>query len=390
MNSGWKIALFLTGILFQAFFAGSETAFIYVSMHEASAGVKKWKSNMKTLLSTTLVGVNLSMVLSSTIAAGYFIGLLGKQRGGFVSIIVVSLIVLAFGEIIPKSIALRHSHLFSSFAALPLRFFSIIFFPAIFIFNNIASPLAMFIGLYFPQKQKLSPEDILILSTSDNDDYSEPKRDLLQEIFQFEKLRLHDVMTPTTRLPALSGEETTSVAREIMGDSNIAVISSEKHRFRGFVLRYGKLSQLEDNAPIKTAIKAEPVLPITQTAGIAISNLARYDTEVALVADESGNIEGVVSLASLFEHFGEKEVKTDDTSKEFILDSEMLIRDFQERIGQSIPSSRHYQTIGGMIIEKLGRIPQAGESIKKGNWSFTVLSSTKRKIDKIKAQRIES
>ncbi|MFP4459274.1 MAG: CNNM domain-containing protein [Candidatus Zixiibacteriota bacterium] len=390
-----KIIIFFLGLLGQAFFAGSETAFIYVSAGDASPFVKKLKKNMHMLLATTLFGVNISMVLASTVAADIFIEIFGEHIGGIISIFSVSIMVLMFGEIMPKSLALRNSGGFSALSAVPLRIVSIVFYPIIFMFNKISHPIAKFLGLYIPKKQSFTHNDILHFAKAEATGLSDEKRDVLVNILEFESIKLHEIMKPASSFPQLRKSDTAEKAREKMDKlhRNIALVSEDGLQYEGYVLRRGGLSMLRPDDTIAPIVLKEPVLPITQTAGSAISHLSRSMSESALVSDESGKIEGLITLNTLYNLLGEapsNEMKLQENIQdEFEIKSEMLIGELEQKIQREISTSRHYQSVGGMLIENFGHMPYPGESLIKNGWRFIVMTSTRRKIGKVLVKKLD-
>ncbi len=381
-----EILTIVISLMGAAFFAGSETAFVYTDGKGASKGSSWWKSRMQRLLATTLVGTNISIILLSITASRVMHGFFGP-KGAVLSVLIVSFVSLIFCEVVPKSLGLQFSTQFSNFSALPLMFFYRLFWPIIWFVESAARPLSHFFGLYFPTEGGLTDEDILHFVSSKGTDLPENKRKALAQVLLLENTPVYELMSPIAQLPMIEEDTPVEQVKKIMkeGRRNIAIVLGEDDMEKGFVQR----NDIEMEGRVIT--RTSPVFPMTKPAGEVISDLSRQNLSAALIVDEQGSFAGIVTMRSLFsEMTGERAISPTTLRKEITVSAQIHIRHLSQALGIKLTRSRHYQTLGGLLTEEFGRIPKAGESIDLSGFRFTVLSATPTHLRLIRIDRIPS
>ena len=150
---------------------------------------------------------------------------------------------------------------------------------------------------------------------------------------------------------------------------------------------------------LESIVRKEPVFPMTMSAGQAISQLSKISLELnnssqtsALISDETGDFVGLITLSQLYRELIRNHPENITVKRDFITSIEFQaqtsIREIEEKLSIDLPSSRHYQTIGGFITETLGKIPETKEFVDFENWRFIVVSGNNKKISKILAKKI--
>jgi len=215
------LALFLEG-----FFSGTETALISSNlmrlMHLKENGKRQAKVACRLLkrpdrlLATTLVGTNLSVVLSSSLATFLFVQLF-KDKGPLIATVVMTPLVLVAGEIIPKALARQHANKMVLMAAFPLNLFQKILAPAVELVSFISKSIIRLLGVKGPQKNPFITKDeikILIAEIAKEGVLEEQEEEVIQKIFEFTLTKTGDVMTPLNRVTAIDYAETVEQIKE--------------------------------------------------------------------------------------------------------------------------------------------------------------------------------
>lgn len=394
------IILFIL-VALSAYFSASETAFSSASKTKLKALAEegrngaslacKLSNQYDQLISTILIGNNIVNIAAAAIATMIFVQRFGEELGATLSTVFMTVVILIFGEISPKSIAKDCAETFSILSAPVLQFLTWILAPVNFLFSCWKKCLSKI--LHLDNGTKMSQTELLLLvdEVQQGGSINKNEGELLRNAIEFSELEAKDILTPRVKLDALPVTATkeefaqlfyeTKYSRLLVYEENIDHIVGVIHQ-KNF---YNKTGITEKS--IKEIIT--PVLFVL--AGEKISALMRKlqqkQVQVAVVLDEFGGTYGIVTMEDVLEELvGDIWDEHDDVEEMFEkvgeniykVDASVHLSEFGEFFNIKIPSEM--VLLNGWIQEMFNKIPDKGESFAYENLSLKVLSTSKRKV----------
>ena len=398
MNEIWlQIALILVLIVMNALFAGSEIALVSLRegqikrLEEGShpqQALARLARDPNQFLSSIQIGITLAGFLASATAAVTLARpLIGPLEGVFgdaarpVAIVIVTLIIsyltLVFGELAPKRIALQRVVGWGTFAARPLVFLGKVTRPFVWVLSKSTdATVRLFGGNPSAQREEIGEEELRDMVTS-GVGFPRLQRDILSGAFEIKDRRLREIVVPRTEMFFLkasdhvdeaiarlleSGHSRAPVTREDIDDVVGIVHLRDLIGAVGAVGEYAReLFTLPETVPVMNALR----------------EMQRRRQQMAVVIDEHGGVDGVITIEDLLEELvGEiyDEFDRDVTSIERAGDGSVLVaggfpvHDLED-IGIDLPRG-DYTTVAGVLLEALGHVPDAGESADVGDYSL--------------------
>ena len=389
-----QIIIIAVCILLSAYFSATETAFSSLNKTKiktlAEKGVKravltnKLCDNYDKLISTILVGNNIVNIAAASLGTLLFATLCNNpDTGATVSTVVITLVVLIFGEITPKSIAKDCPEKFAMFSAPFINVLIIILTPVNFVFSYWKKLVAKMLRL--ESDNKMSQEELLMLVEEVEQEGSIDKNEsiLLRNAIEFAEQEAEDILTHRVDLEAVPADAEkeeiadlfaqTKLSRILVYDDNIDNIIGVIHH-KDFYTSTGITDR-----PIKDIIS--PIIYVLKTEKISslLKHLQKAKTHIAVVLDEYGGTYGIVTLEDILEELvGEIWDEHDEVVEEysqvnsdtFSVDCSVELDDFCERFDQKIDSEM--VSLGGWVSEKLGKVPEKGDKFSYGNMEITV------------------
>ena len=412
MDTSDVIRLVLLGlaVLLSAFFAGSEAAFLSVQRSRLAAlildkvkgaeRVEKLASNPEKLLPTVLTGNNLVNVaaaaLGTTLAGSY----LSPNWAVGVSVGAVTVLLLLFGEILPKVIATKNAEGLALILVRPLQAAQILFFPIVWVLEIYSRMVGRIFGL--SGSRLVSEREIraLIDVAEIEGGVEKGEAALLEKVFHFGDLRVGDVMTPRTEIIFVELSATlqdflpiyarTTYTRFPVFDGdreNIVGILSVKDLLEA--VAQGTI-QLHDS--VTTPLRPAHFVPETKPVDELFDELREVGQHMAITVNEHGGVAGVVTLMQLLEVIvGPVGEEGEPIEEEFVAVGQsqfdvlaaMSILEANENLDIDLPEG-DYQTLAGFVLEQLGHIPQEGESFRYGEIELEV-----KEMQAVKVHRVE-
>jgi len=412
MDTSDVIRLVLLGltVLLSAFFAGSEAAFLSIQRSRLAAlildkvkgaeRVEKLASNPEKLLPTVLTGNNLVNVaaaaLGTTLAGSY----LSPNWAVGVSVGAVTVLLLLFGEILPKVIATKNAEGLALILVRPLQAAQILFFPIVWVLEIYSRMVGRIFGL--SGSRLVSEREIraLIDVAEIEGGVEKGEAALLEKVFHFGDLRVGDVMTPRTEIIFVELSATlqdflpiyarTTYTRFPVFDGdreNIVGILSVKDLLEA--VAQGTI-QLHDS--VATALRPAHFVPETKPVDELFDELREVGQHMAITVNEHGGVAGVVTLMQLLEVIvGPVGEEGEPIEEEFVAVGQsqfdvlaaMSILEANENLDIDLPEG-DYQTLAGFVLEQLGHIPQEGESFRYGEIQLEV-----KEMQAVKIHRVE-
>ncbi len=395
-----QLIIMLILLFLSAFFSSAETSLFSISrskaIHLAKSRDKsflllnKMKANPHTLLTTILIGNNIVNVGAASFATSIALKLFPHYAVG-VATGVMTLLILIFGEVFPKSIATRNNILIAKITIFPIFWMSIIFRPAIWFLNFIPKLTGK-----IKKTPSITEEELMtyVEVVEEEGEIKEEEKDLIHNVFEFDNTSASEIMTPRGDMFVIDADKEL-VLKDIVesGFSRIPVIQDEIDNIIGIIhikdifLRhaYG-----QNNISLKNIMKPPYFVPEYKKLDRLLSQFKKRKNHIAIVVDEHGGVSGLITLEDVIEELvGEIRDETDKEeqhivakkSSEWLVLGKSDIDEVNETIGMQIPESKDYDTFSGYILDHIGRIPEEKEAIQIG--SFNII------IKKMDGNRIE-
>lgn len=396
--------IILLSFFLSAFFSGAETALISVHKIRLKNWTRKRGQTAKiaaeflarpeVALSTVLVGNNVMNVTFASFTSAY----LEHHFPKGIVLAMSTLFILVFAEAIPKALTREHSTSVAQRILIPVKAWHFIFYPLIFITSSIANfltnlthgdPLAR--NLLFSRKELLA-----FMAEGEKEGNIEPdKRELVSAIFAFSEAPVREAMIPRTEIAAAEKGATVSDIMNLViekGFSRIPVYEESLDNIVGFVNVLDVMAGRDPTSVIDGLIRPIMYVPESKKCDELLLELRRQKGHIAVVIDEYGGTAGLVTVEDLLEEvvgdiydeFDKHERtywKIGDRS--YIINARMEIDDINETLKLDLPEGE-YETLGGFILQRMGRIPKDGEELVENDIRFIVAKANSMKIEKVK------
>ena len=409
----WMILL----LLIKGFFSGSEIAVVNsdkIKLHAmANQGHKGAKAVLKqfrtpdVLLGTTLVGTNIATVALTTLGTLVMIHLFGGM-GDLVAFLIYTPLFLIFGEIVPKSIFQQKSDTIAPVAIYPLRIFSFLFYPVIFVFSRIARLTARLFGAgkteqhVFMTREQMRAVVEMAERASNVSAFDQGR---IRQVIRFSETSVGEVMVPVAEMTAINLNKSTRRAIALVrkrGYSRLPVYTGNISNIRGIITltTWDLMDQELPNRPLDELIQPALYVSPYQTIDELLPILRKRSDHMAIVVDEFGSAVGMITMEDILEEVvGEIDVGYDfdeylprrkrifEMLEEdvYLMDSRLPIWEANDILGIRLPA-KEFHTLGGLVMARLRRIPEKGESIVESGYRFTVEEASERVISKLRVE----
>lgn len=402
------IIIMVICLLSSAYFSATETAFSCANKTRLRALAEKGNKKAELaaslaekydrLISTILIGNNIVNILLASVATLLFVEELKLPSGAAVSTAVVTVAVLIFGEITPKSIANDFPEKFAMFSAPFIRIFIWVFLPLNFIF----SLWKRLVGKLFKveQEDNLTQEEFLMMveEAEHDGDIDTDEGDLLRNAIEFSDLKAEDILTHRVDLEALPVDSAKKEIAQTFAETRFSRIPIYEDNIDNII---GVIHQKDfyvgsgiTTAPIKDIIS--PVLFVHQSerADDLLKKLQKEKSHMAVVVDEYGGTLGIVTMEDILEQLvGDIWDEHDEVVEEFkeldentfIIDCNMNLDDFCEEF--DIETESDSVSVGGWVAEQIGNIPNVNDSFAFENLVVTVTETDSHRASVIKVEK---
>ncbi len=396
-------------IILSGFFSGSETALMSISKvkvrHEMQKGVERAKTidrllkNPTKLLTTILVGNNVVNIAGSALATTLALDLFGSH-GPWIATVGMTVLVLLFGEVTPKSYAAQNPEKVSYWSAPYLLFLSMIFKPLVKILVKITNFIIRFIGGDPNKPQPFITEDEIIRVVNVGEEegvIEEIEKEMIHSIFEFDDTVVREVMIPRIDMVSIQINSPIEEAVDLIiqkGHSRIPVYSETIDDIVGVLYAKDLLKFLKEdfeNACIDKLMRPAYYVPDSKKVNQLLSELRSKKVHMAIVLDEYGGTAGIVTIEDLIEEivgdiqdeYDVEELDYDFTSEnELIVDARMPVDELNDLLNLSFPEE-DYDTIGGLVLGILGHVPTINESFEYDDMKISVSKMDGHRILKL-------
>ena len=401
-----EINLALIGIFFSILFSSSEIALIsasklqidvWIKQNYRLAGLTKYIIvNKSKFLTVSLIGTNLSNILSSSFFTVYFINLTKIYEINFsenLLFIPIALTILIFGEILPKTLIRDYSNIMLLFLSPLLYFFYLLFYPFVNIFNkiNVTTNKHIVDNKKELLKEKQEEFQHVFEHINDSVNIEKDQKDIISNIFDYRDQTVEKVMTKRINISAISSDSSLDeLAHKFIdsGHSKLPVFKKNLDNIEGVIYLYDLYSKPEDLVEI---LRTVLYVPYSKLIPDLMQMFKDTKHSIAIVLDDQGKTAGIITIEDVFEElFGDFEdefdyekiqsIKKSDGS--IITNAKISIVDFNLKYKNLIPKGT-YETIGGYIINKIGRIPKKNEHLFLDIGHVIIRKATSRRIEQI-------
>ncbi len=412
-----EIVIFCLCLLASGLLSGSETALTSMSklrikrlFNEEDDSFRKlepWLHEPNRFLITILVGNNFINILASVLAAHlsevYLESLGFSESVAFssaVAVAVTTFLLLVFGEILPKIFCKEHAVKVSLHAIGPLDFLSKIIHPVSIFFIFLSNAVLKIFGGNTIQEVPLLTEDDVktLIEVSEREGVLEPhETEMIASIIEFDERPVKEIMTPRVDFKAIPlNMPVSEVIEEAIkyGHSRIPVYENDLDHIVGilYVKDLLRVEFREKDIALDKIIRPAIYIPHTKKMDEVLKMFRLKRTHIAIVVDEYGTTDGLVTIEDLLEEIvgdiqdeydleePEYEIKDNQT---IMADAKIDLDDLARILEVEFPAA-DVETLGGFISQLIGRVPRKGEQVEYENLRFSILDSDERKISKVK------
>ena len=390
-----------------AFFSASETAFSSLNQirlksraedgDASAARVLAMAEKYDKLLSTILIGNNIVNIAAASIGTILFTRALGAERGATMSTIVLTIVVLIFGEVTPKSLAKEMPETVATAVSPVLSLLIVLFTPLNWLFTQWKKLLGHFV--HSSEEDTITEGELMtMVSEAENDgELTDRESELIRSAIEFDDVEVEEILTP--RVDVVAVEDNTSldeVAQTFAesGYSRLPVYHDTIDNIIGVVHEKDfYLARLKKETSLEELVK--PTLYTTGSTQISqlLRTLREQHHHLAVVVDEYGGTEGIITLEDILEElvgeiWDEHDEATEDFHKQsdgsWIVLGSASVDDLFETLGLPEDEDIDSNTVNGLVQEKTCHLPKVGDRFTLGSYDGVVTRTAKRRVTEVR------
>ncbi len=409
------ILIFIFFLVLSAFFSSAETALTGLNKDKidylSKKGVKKAKllkdliSKPSEFLSTILIGNTLVNAALASISTAIFSKFFEKDSYSLLySTILVTILILIFSEATPKSVAAIYSEKISFTYVYFIKFFKILFSPFVLILNWITNLFLKRVRIEQEQGPHIDEETLALWLKSHKIDIpSERRKELYHRFFSFFNKRVKDVMIPRHKVVSIEINSPLTKIVEIIEKnrfSRFPVYERKLDNIKGILLTKDLMSAYLNKRKliIREILKKPIYLPESAFIEFALNKMRKNRTHIAIVVDEFESFEGIITMEDIIEELTgeiddekdmEKEKNIIKTERGWIIEGETPLRELELEIPElNLSYNEDFSTLSGFVLDKMGKIPEEGDSFVFDGFHVEILKVKENRIEKVKLEKI--
>lgn len=409
MNTGILLAMVLL-VLFSAFFSGAETAFSSLNRVKLKTMMSEGRSNKRIertlelsenydmVLSTVLIGNNIVNIACTSLATLFFTGLLGDNSdlGATVSTVVMTVVVLIFGEVTPKTFAKEKAEKVAIVITPVIKFFVLIFTPLNFFFRGwkkLMNKIFKTGGVETITEEELKT---YVDEAHTGGEIDENESELIRSSIEFDDIDVSDILVPRVDVEAVDKYAPLNEIERVFNSTNFSrlpVYIDDIDNIVGVIHhRDFEAARKRNLKSLRTVLKPVPVVSPDTKISKLLRILQKNKTHLAVVIDEFGGTEGIVTLEDILEElvgeiWDEHDEVQNDIEKisdhEYLVQGGMSIDDFFEYFDIK-RKEMEISTVNGWIMQNTDKIPEVDDTFKSGKLTAVVLSVDGKRAEDIK------
>jgi putative hemolysin len=322
-----------------------------------------------------------------------------------VTVVMITFLTLVFGELVPKQLALRHPERVAVAVARPLSVVAIIAAPAVWLLGQATRLTLAAFGPAAEDRRAMSEEELkaMLVEGAETGVLETEERDMIERVLRLADKPVRAIMTPRTEIAWIdrtAPRPTIIAALRAAPHSRFVVCDGAIDNVTGIVQAKDILDRVLDGKDLSlaAALRQPIAIPDSVSALEALERLKTDPLGMAIVLDEYGSFEGMVTASDVLEaivgdaeEVGPKEGTPEQPNDTFELDGLTPIDEIKVRLHlPDLPSEGSYHTLGGLILALLQRPPRQGDAIVFGGWKFEVLLMDGRRVERVRLARDQS
>ncbi len=411
ISTGALVGVLVLLVVVSAFFSGSETGLISLNRYrlrhlsqEGNRGARRAQKLLDRpdrLIGLILLGNNFVNILASAIATIIGIRLFGAEAGVAIATMTLTVVILIFAEVTPKTLAALHPERLAFPAAIILTPLLRLFYPLVWVINGITATLLRIVGLSTEQdsSQALSREELRTVVSEAGAMIPQRHQKMLLSILDLEKVTVEDIMIPRNEIVGIDLEDDwDTILKQLTTTQHtrLPVFRGDIDNVEGFLHMRNFLSLHRDKAPqpedLERVVRAPYFIPEATPLNSQLLNFQRERRRIGFVVDEYGDIQGLVTLDDILEEIvGEFTTDPSTMIKEihpqedgtYLVDGSANIREVNRIMAWELPVDEA-KTLNGMILEYLESIPEAGTSVLINGYPIEIVKTGRNTIKKVR------
>lgn len=399
----WKIVLIIIMMIFSALFSGTETAYSSVNKlrlknYEAQGNKKatvalKLANRFDEVLTAVLIGNNIVNIATSSVSTLLFVSIFGKSGAG-ISTAVITVLVLVFCEVLPKSYAKRNAEKLALLFAKPLSLLVTVLKPAVWILNKISSVLSS--GEEAPS---VTEDELkyMIDEIEEQGVIEEQESELVKSALEFDEITVDEILIPRVKVTGIEINSTIDEIKEIFTTemySRMPVYVKSLDDIMGIITSKAFFKMLvEGGNDINNIIQEVPHIADCKLISEAMRDMQRSKVHLAVVVDQYGGTKGIVTLEDIIEELVGEIYDEDDeivtrivkiAPDKFEIAGDMNINDMLEQldIDENLIQTE-YNSVGGWVTEVMEHIPEKNETAETGIFRLTASEVNEQTVEKV-------
>lgn len=320
-------------------------------------------------------------------------------------VVLITYISLVIGELVPKQLALRHPELIATRAAPVMAMVAIVAAPIIWLLDSSSKLVLFLLGQREDSSDRVTDEEVktLIAEAESQGVLESDERNMISGVMRLADRSARGLMTPRRDVELIDlAEPPDDLLRQIREThrSTLPVQDGDSDRIIGVLVRKDLIDILAEGRPLdlRALVREAPVVMDRSDALTVLRAIRSAVVHMALVFDEYGHFEGIVTPGDILEAitgaFREEEeeenepayIRRDD--KSWIVSGWMPVDEFADTIGVPVGKDPKYETVAGFVLAALNHLPKSGETFTRGRWRFEVIDLDGRRIDKVLVERV--
>ena len=401
----WAALVILVG--FSAFFSASETAFSSLNQirlksraedgDSSAARVLAMAEQYDKLLSTILIGNNIVNIAAASIGTIIFTKMLGAERGATVSTMVLTIVVLIFGEVTPKSLAKEMPETIATAVAPVLSLLMLVLTPLTWLFSQWKRLLSHFV--HSSESDTITEGELMtMVSEAENDgELTDRESELIRSAIEFDDVEVEEILTPRVDVVAVADDISLEELAQTFAESGysrlpvyhgtIDNIIGVVHEKDFYIARLKKATKIDD--------LVAPTLYTTGSTQISqlLRTLREQHHHMAVVVDEYGGTEGIITLEDILEElvgeiWDEHDEVTEDFRKQsdgsWLVSGSASVDDLFETLDLPEDEDIDSNTVNGLVQEKTCHLPKVGDHFSLGEYDGVVTRTARRRVTEVR------
>ncbi len=412
-DSSMLFAIIAGLMVLSALFSSAETAFLSTNKirlrNLQEDGVKKADlvlrllENQNRLISSLLVGNNIVNISASALATKVATDLF-QDAGVGIATGIMTLLVLVFGEVIPKNLAAAHAEGWAMFIAPFIQFISVILTPIVFLLTKLSDTVVRFSKKNEEEDPTLTEDEFKILVNVGQEEgvFDESESEMINSIMEFDETYVKAIMVPRIDIVAVDVDDTINDALRLIrdgGHSRIPAFEDSIDNIVGILYAKDIFEHLDadfNELKVKELIRDAYYIPETKKVSDLLNELRLKKVHMAIILDEYGGTNGLVTIEDLIEEIigdiqDEYDVEEDlivmHSDNQLIADARAPIGDVEEafdiELDEEILEDSEADSIGGLAFENLGGIPEVGDEVTVDRFHIRIADVSGRRITKV-------